>query len=250
MKTLVALPVYNQGENIRNIVSRVKASAHYQWAPADILILDDGSTDGSLDVSSSISGVQVISHQKNLGYGRTIIDAFCYAVKKGYECLITLDSDGQHEPEEIPQFLERILHCDIASGSRFLLPFKAGRDVPSDRYTINMEITGIIRRITGYQLTDAFCGFKAYRVKALKKMHLTEHGYGMPLQLWIQAWRLGLCIQEAPVKLIYGDTSRPFAGSLDDPAARLAYYKKVIKKELKQGKKVKRRSGEAVKIPY
>lgn len=229
MKTLVALPVYNQERNIRDIISRVKVFA------SDILILDDGSTDGSLELSSTIDSVQILSHHRNMGYGRTIIDAFRYTIKEGYECLITLDADGQHEPEEIPLFLESILHCDIASGSRFLLPFKAWRDVPADRYAINMEITKIIRRITGYQVTDAFCGFKAYRVDAIKKMHLTEHGYGMPLQLWLQAWKLRLHIREVPVKLIYGDTNRQFAGRLNDPATRLAYYKEVIEKELKRG---------------
>lgn len=229
MKTLVALPVYNQERSIRNIISRVKAFT------SDILILDDGSTDGSLGLSSTIRGVQIISHHRNMGYGRTIIDAFRYAMKKGYECLITLDSDGQHEPEEIPLFLEKISHCDSASGSRFLLPFKVEVDVPSDRYAINMEMTRIIRGITGYQLTDAFCGFKAYRVEALKKMSLTEHGYGMPLQLWIQAWKLGLRIREVPVKLIYSDPTRRFAGRLDDPSIRLDYYKEIIKKELTCG---------------
>jgi dolichol-phosphate mannosyltransferase len=226
MKTLVALPVYNQEKSIRDIVSRVKVFA------SDILILDDGSTDGSLGLSHTIGGVQIISHHKNMGYGQTIIDAFRYAMEKGYECVITLDSDGQHEPEEIPQFLEKVLHCDIASGSRFLLPFKVGSDAPPDRYAINMEITKIICGITGYQLTDAFCGFKAYRVEALKKISLTEHGYGMPLQLWIQAWRSGLRMREVPVKLIYSDPTRQFAGSLDDPTTRLAYYKEVLEKEL------------------
>lgn len=229
MRTLVALPVYNQEKNIKDIVSRVKSFA------SDILVLNDGSTDGSLKLSSTIDGVQILSYHRNRGYGRTIIDAFRYAVKEGYEHLITLDSDGQHAPEEIPLFLERILYCDIASGSRFLLPFNVGKDVPAERYAINMEITKIIRRITKYQLTDAFCGFKAYRVEALKKMNLTEHGYGMPLQLWIQAWRLGLRILEVPVKLIYSDMTVRFAGRLNDPAIRLAYYKKVIEKELKHG---------------
>lgn len=229
MKTLVALPVYNQEKSIKNIISRVKAHT------SDILIFDDGSTDGSLRLSASIDGVQILSHHKNMGYGQTIIDVFHYAMKNGYECLVTLDSDEQHEPEEIPLFLESISHCHIASGSRFLSPFKVGRDVPADRYSINMEITKIIRKITNYELTDAFCGFKAYRVEALKKMTLTEQSYGMPLQLWIQAWILGLSVKEVPVKLIYRDPNKRFAGSLDDPSTRLSYYKEVIEKELKRG---------------
>jgi dolichol-phosphate mannosyltransferase len=78
------------------------------------------------------------------------------------------------------------------------------------------------------QLTDAFCGFKAYRVESLQKLDLTEQGYAMPLELWVQAAHAGLKIVEVAVPLIYLDEKRSFGGSLDDAERRLAHYREVI----------------------
>src|SRR5262249_24125856 len=78
------------------------------------------------------------------------------------------------------------------------------------------------------QLTDAFCGFKAYRREALCRLHITETGWGMPLQLWVQAARLGLRIKEVGVPRVYLDPNRAFGGVLDDARQRLGYYRKVI----------------------
>jgi dolichol-phosphate mannosyltransferase len=77
-------------------------------------------------------------------------------------------------------------------------------------------------------LTDAFCGFKAYRREALARLHITETGWGMPLQLWVQAARAGLRIREVGVPRLYLDPNRAFGGVLDDASERLAYYRRVI----------------------
>jgi dolichol-phosphate mannosyltransferase len=71
-----------------------------------------------------------------------------------------------------------------------------------------------------------------YKVEKLSQLHLTDYGYGMPLQVWIQAWRMGLRVREIPVKLIYKDITKHFKGILEDPDTRLRYYKAVIRKEL------------------
>jgi dolichol-phosphate mannosyltransferase len=84
----------------------------------------------------------------------------------------------------------------------------------------------------GLSLTDAFCGFKAYRVPALAKLTITEPGYGMPLELWVQAAHLGLRIVELPVPLIYLEEERSFGGSLDDGRKRLEYYHRVLDRAL------------------
>jgi len=73
-------------------------------------------------------------------------------------------------------------------------------------------------------LTDAFCGFKCYRVDALKHLHITEPGYAMPLEVWVQASQAGLKVIELPVPLIYLDEKRSFGGVLDDAQTRLEYY--------------------------
>ena len=226
-KTLVALPVFNETD-VRTIVQRIKT-----FVP-DVLVIDDGSTNGLFEGLTGVENIQAVVHPTNLGYGKTIIDAFMFAIKNGYDYLLTIDGDGQHEPEEIPLFLKEIpfYDYDILSGSRYFFSSRAGKKVPMDRYCINREITGIINRTTGFNLTDSFCGFKAYKVESLKVLHLTEYGYGMPLQLWVQAWKMGFRIREIPVKLVYKDLTKRFKGILEDPNTRLRYYKNIIDEEL------------------
>ena len=195
-------------------------------------MIDDGSTDGTQEQLSKTDNINTIVHEENLGYGHTINDAFKYGISNNYDNIITMDCDGQHTPDEVQIFLAQIADYDIVSGSRYLIEDnKHDPKIPPDRYAINMEITQTLNKITGLDLTDSFCGFKAYKVDALKEMKLTENGYGMPLQLWMQAWKLGLCIKEMPVKLIYNNTSRSFSGELDEPVIRLSYYKEIIEKE-------------------
>ena len=93
-------------------------------------------------------------------------------------------------------------------------------------------MTGLLNRRLGLNITDAFCGFKAYRVAALKHTKITVPGYAVPIQLWIQAARASLRVEEVSVPLIYHDATRQFGGLLDDPATRLQYYVNVIESEL------------------
>lgn len=226
-KILVAIPVFNE-TSVCDIIQRVNTFS------LDVLVIDDGSTSSLHKDLINIANIHVITHPGNLGYGKTIIDAFTFAREHGYDYLLTIDSDGQHEPEEIALFLREIpfYDCDILSGSRYYFNTRIENEFPKERYLINKEITGIINSITGFDVTDAFCGFKAYRVEKLKLLQLTEYGYGMPLQLWIQAWKSGLQVREIPVKLIYNDLTKRFKGVLENPVKRLNYYKNIIEKEV------------------
>jgi glycosyltransferase involved in cell wall biosynthesis len=229
MNTLIALPAYNEQKDIGCIISQIKKY------DLDILVIDDGSTDGTQEQLSNIENINTIVHEKNLGYGQTVIDAFKYGISNGYDSIITMDCDGQHIPDELQIFLTQISNYDIVSGSRYLIQTnKLDPQIPPDRYTINMEITQILNETTTLNLTDSFCGFKAYKTDAIKKMKLTEKGYGMPLQLWMQAWKLGLGIKEIPVKLIYNNAEKRFSGELDNPAIRINYYKEIIKREMSE----------------
>ena len=89
-------------------------------------------------------------------------------------------------------------------------------------------MTRFLNQNLGLNLTDTFCGFKAYRTHAIENLNITELGYAMPLQLWVQAVQLGLRISEFPVPLIYLDEERSFGGSLDDSERRLQYYYEVM----------------------
>jgi len=228
MRTLVAIPVYNEAAYVADVLAEVR-----QYA-TDVLVVDDGSTDGTSAVLAGFEGIQVIRHPENRGYGQSLIDAFRYADCHGYDWIITIDCDEQHEPAGIPDFIRRaaVDDVDIVSGSRYLTDMAGNTVAPEDRRAINRRITRILNERLDLNLTDAFCGFKAYRVCAMASLDLTVPGYAFPLQFWVQAVRRGLRICELPVPLIYLDPTRHFGGLLDDPEARLQHYLEVFEAEM------------------
>src|SRR5207244_1154123 len=195
---------------------------------SDILVINDGSSDGTTDLLARQTDVQVITHSHNRGYGAALISAFAYALRQSIDVLVTTDCDGQHEPSRIPVLLEAIHNADIVSGSRYLRDFRQNTLPPQDRLEINRQITAELNARFGLELSDAFCGFKAYRKEALARLEITETGWGMPLQLWVQAARLGLRIKEVGVPRVYLDPNRAFGGVMDDPEQRLAHYRTVV----------------------
>ncbi len=228
VKTLTAIPVYNEARTLNAVLDAVVAVG------TDVLVVNDGSTDATGDLLARRSDIQVIKHARNLGYGAALITAFEAAVSSGYDYLVTMDCDGQHEPSCILPIVERLIEtqADIASGSRYLDSAGQQGHVPIERRRINREITQFLNARLGLRLTDAFCGFKAYRVSELGRFDLIESGYAMPLELWVQAARLGMKIVEFPVPLIYLDEKRSFGGQLDDGNTRMRYYLDVIERSL------------------
>jgi dolichol-phosphate mannosyltransferase len=233
MRTLVAIPVFNEEKHVRQVLSRVLAHNPH------VLVIDDGSTDQTPRILPDFP-VDMIRHATNSGYGKSLRDAFRFAIAEKYDWLITMDCDEQHEPAAIPGFIEAAAEtdADIISGSRYLLPADGQDRPPPERRAINATITAELNcRLSGAfgtLLTDAFCGFKAYRVSALKKLRPTIRGYAFPMQFWVQSAAAGLKVRELPVRLIYNDLNRTFGAHLDDPEVRLAHYRSVLHREIKR----------------
>jgi len=223
---LTALPVYNEAAHVMGVLDEV-----LRFTP-DVLVVDDGSTDGTSALlaarAASQGDIRVVRHTANAGYGAALATAFREALGGGWDGLVTIDCDGQHQPRLIPDFVAAAAAADIVSGSRYLKRFPGDSRPPVARRRINMEITAEINARLGLAITDAFCGFKAYSRRALAALHVTETGYAMPLEVWVQAAAAGLKIVELPVPLLYLDLARSFGGALDDATTRLAYYRGVL----------------------
>jgi len=239
MRTLIAIPVFNEEKYVTRVLTEVRKYTK------EILVIDDGSTDQT-PLLLAKQPVDVIRHARNRGYGRSLIDAFRWSscVTCKYDWLITMDCDEQHEPASLPDFFAAMERddADVISGSRYFNAASASTtDIaannghglpPPDRRAINGTITQQLNQTLCLSLTDSFCGYKAYRVSALRKMALSEPGYAFPLQFWVQAVAADLRIREIPIRLIYNDPNRSFGGPLDDAAQRLAHYRSVLDAEL------------------
>jgi glycosyltransferase involved in cell wall biosynthesis len=219
---LTALPVYNEVNHVTGVLDEV-----LRYSP-DVLVVDDGSTDGTSELLSARRDVNVIRHPRNRGYGAGLKSAFDFALREDYHVLVTIDCDGQHQPKLIPQFVEACQDVDLVSGSRYLKKFEGDSAPPAARRKINEQITAELNCRLGLKLTDAFCGFKAYRVPSLAKIEISEPGYAMPLEFWVQAAHQNFNIVELAVPLIYLEEARSFGGSLDDAETRLRYYREIV----------------------
>lgn len=231
-RTCVVMPVYNEAPTVAAVLDAVRD--HYDgW----VIVVDDGSTDGTAAIAAARTDVLLVSHESNQGYGATLRSGFHAALELGAESVITMDCDGQHEPSHIVQFCEALASsgADIVSGSRYLPGSGATGTVPGDRQAVNRLVTEIVNAVTGWELTDTFCGFKAYRADALRRVTIDEPGYAMPLEFWARAWRAGLTVCEMPVERIYNDHDRSFGQDLDDAERRFAYYMSVWERALAEG---------------
>ena len=216
----------------------------------DVLVVDDGSSDGSgalldelaADAAFSDGRLAVKRLPENRGYGAALAAAFGAAGEGRYDRLVTIDCDGQHQPRLIPELAAALTDssgtggADVISGSRYLREFAGDSLAPEDRRAINRLVTAFLNERLGaplgVRLTDAFCGFKAYRVASLAALHVTDDGYAMPLQVWVQIAAAGLRVEEYAVPRVYLEEERSFGGSLDKSAARLAHYRDVLSTEL------------------
>ena len=140
VKFLTALPVYNEVNHVTDVLDQV-----LRYSP-HVLVVDDGSSDGTTELLAKRTDVERVRHERNQGYGAALRSAFEYTLAHGYEVLVTIDCDGQHQPKMIPEFVAATANAQIVSGSRYLRQFPGQSAPPVDRRRINVEVTAEINR--------------------------------------------------------------------------------------------------------
>ena len=197
---LACIPTYNEESHIESLVKSAKNYVDF------VVVCDDGSTDNTASIAKK-AGAIVISHKINKGYGAAIISLFNYARENNAEVMITIDGDGQHDPDQIPLLLNILTqhNVDVVIGSRFL---NNAIEAPGYRQRGIKIITSATNYGTDLKVSDSQSGFRAYSKNAINAIHPTEEGMSVSTEILLKISNKGLSIAEVPITISYdGDTS-------------------------------------------
>jgi glycosyltransferase involved in cell wall biosynthesis len=197
-RVLVCIPAYNESNTIGDIVIKAKKYA------TEIVVYDDGSTDNTYDIAKAAGADNVIRNPRNSGYGVAIRTLFQAARERNADVMVTLDSDGQHNPDQIPDVIKPIIDegFEIVVGSRFL-NLKDTQRVPKYRSLGIKTITRLNQSASYNNITDSQNGFRAYSKNALLKLNLFENGMPVSSEILINAKRNNLSVKEVPITVSY-----------------------------------------------
>ncbi|MBQ8018108.1 MAG: glycosyltransferase family 2 protein [Methanobrevibacter sp.] len=194
MKSIVIVPALNEEAAIGQIVEK---SLKYV---DDVLVIDDGSSDNTSIIAEK-SGARVIKHPTNLGKGVSLKDAFSEV--SGYDIVVTIDGDGQHNPDEIPELINPIKEsqADLVNGSRYLDGFD--EETPAYR-RVGQRVLDIATNITsGTHVTDSQSGFRAFNGNTIKYYRFRDTGFGIESEMLADAAEHDLKIMEVPITVRY-----------------------------------------------
>ena len=197
---IACIPAYNEESNIENLVKSAKNHVD------SVVVCDDGSTDNTADIAKKVGAI-VISHKVNKGYGASIISLFDYARENNADVMVTIDGDGQHNPDQIPLLLNTMIqhNVDVIIGSRFL---NSNIEAPGYRQRGIKIITSAANYGTDLKVSDSQSGFRAYSKIAINAIHPTEEDMSVSTEILFKISNKGLSVAEVPITVSYdGDTS-------------------------------------------
>jgi glycosyltransferase involved in cell wall biosynthesis len=192
---IACIPAYNEERTIARVI--IEAQKYVD----KVIVCNDGSTDLTGEIAEKL-GVEVIRHEKNIGYGGALSSLFKRAREINPDVMVILDADLQHNPNDIPRILFPILNgeADIVIGSRFL---KEDIAIPKYRKAGIKIITKLTRFVSYKGISDAQSGFRAYNRKAIYSIMPTEHGMGASTEILLKAKENKLKIKDVPIKINY-----------------------------------------------
>ncbi len=203
--SIVIIPTYNERENIEKIIRAVLGLEKV----FDILIIDDGSPDGTSNIVKKLmdnefsSRLHIIERSGKLGLGTAYITGFKWAIEHNYDYIFEMDADFSHDPNDLPR-LYSACHdegYDVAIGSRYI----TGVNVvnwPIGRVLMSYFASKYVRIVTGFKVHDTTAGFKCYKSRVLKTIELDKirfKGYAFQIEMKFTAYKIGFKIKEVPV---------------------------------------------------
>ena len=201
MRPLIIIPTYNERDNIQKLIPILMELD----LSLSILVVDDNSPDGTgklvNDMSEQNDRIQVLHRPGKLGLGSAYIAGFKHAIQQDVDCIFEMDADFSHDPNMIPEFLEKLETCDVVIGSRYI----SGINVvnwPMSRLLLSYFANFYTRIITGMSIQDATGGFKCFKREVLEQIdldHVRSDGYAFQIEMNFRCWRKGFRICEIPI---------------------------------------------------
>ena len=204
----VILPGYNVAHSIGPLIRQIKAMG------LDVVMVDDGSADQTAKTATE-AGARVLSHIRNQGKGTTLRAGFAYALQAGYDMVITLDSDGQHDPNDIPRLLEEAQqpHAGVVIGNR-LDGFAAA--MPPVRRWTNRAMSFVVSAVAGQRIPDSQSGFRVIPKEVLIAVPLFTRHFEIETELLLAASRAGWKVTSIPIHAIYDVRQRSYIHPVRD----------------------------------
>ncbi|MGW7521535.1 polyprenol monophosphomannose synthase [Streptomyces sp. NPDC054796] len=203
-KALVIIPTYNEADNLKSVIARVRTAV----PEVHVLVADDNSPDGTGKIADEIAAddeaVQVLHRSSKEGLGAAYIAGFRWGIEHGYGVLIEMDADGSHQPEEIPRLLTALGGADLVIGSRWV---PGGRIVnwPKSREYLSRGASTYSRFLLDVPMRDITAGFRAFRKETLESIGIetvASQGYCFQIDLTRRTVHAGLRVVEVPVTFV------------------------------------------------
>jgi dolichol-phosphate mannosyltransferase len=203
MRALVVIPTYNEAATVRRAVEGVRETGR-----ADVLIVDDGSPDGTgaiaVELAQRDPGVHVLQRTTKQGLGAAYRAGLRWGLAAGYDALGEMDADGSHDPADVPRLLDALRNADLVIGSRYV-PGGAVRNWPLSRTLLSRGANLYVRACTGLPVQDATAGFRMFRRAALLALdtdRAQSDGYSFQIELALRAHVAGFRVVEIPITFV------------------------------------------------
>jgi glycosyltransferase involved in cell wall biosynthesis len=196
VRICIIIPAYNESANIGPLVEGARCKH------LDVVVVDDGSTDATGEIARE-KGADVIRHGQTNGKGYCLREGFNYALKRGYDGVITMDGDGQHAVEDIDKFLEaaRKYQTSVVNGNRMT----DSRGMPFVRFCTNKFMSRLISLACRQFVADTQCGFRYIGCEVLRRVDLSCRGFEIETEIIMKACKKGFKVYGVPVQTIYRD---------------------------------------------
>jgi dolichol-phosphate mannosyltransferase len=204
-RALVIVPTYNERENVRRLIESVLEKD----PRIDMLIVDDGSPDGTgaivQEIKATNDRVHLLSRPRKMGLGTAYIAGFRWALARDYEYVLEMDADFSHDPVHLPQFLSAVENADLVLGSRYQQGRVTVVNWPIGRLILSYCANIYARAVTGLPVWDATGGFKCFRRSVLQAIDLDRvrsNGYAFQIEMSFRAWKRNFRIAEIPIVFV------------------------------------------------